>query len=69
MVGSLEDVSVVSFLQEELVKVMPAIENAIQGGVGGVSERTPTVSASETCLVEAFSFHLYLLPNNRIISY
>jgi len=31
-----------------------------------VSQRTPTVSAPETCLVEAFSFHLYLLPNNPI---
>jgi hypothetical protein len=29
VIGGLEDVSVVSFLHEELVKVMSAIENAI----------------------------------------
>lgn len=66
MVCRLEDVGVISFLHEELVKVMPAIQNAVKGGVRGVSQRTATVSAPETCLVEAFSFHLYLLANIRI---
>jgi hypothetical protein len=45
--GSLEDVVVVSFLHEELSKMVLAVEDSIKRSIGTMCKRAPTVSTPE----------------------
>lgn len=59
--GGLEDMAVVTLLHEELSKVDPAVEDTVEGSVGGMGERAACMGTPEARLVVALSLQCHLL--------